>query len=270
MLGEACERLGEIHGKDSYPYAVALGLLARARSGLGDLEGAEQAVRSSLAVFERTMGPEHEYVATSLFDLGSLQLKNCDTEAAEASLRRAMVIYQRIHGPVHPLMARVLEKLGEAAFQRKDPASGAAHFRQALYIYAAKLGEGDLELANCRSAWAKQEWVAGNAAESERLLRTAIGIREALGLSDRNALLDDQVELGRCVAAQSRFEEAEQILLGAHEDLAPLGESARPAANMAATLLAELYDEWGRPQAAAQWRQSGSSTEPNKVAGGAP
>jgi hypothetical protein len=181
-----------------------------------------------------------------------------------------MVIYQRIHGPVHPLMARVLEKLGEAAFQRKDPASGAAHFRQALYIYAAKLGEGDLELANCRSAWAKQEWVAGNAAEAERLLRTAIGIREALGLSDRNALLDDQVELGRCVAAQSRFEEAEQILLGAHEDLAPLGESARPAANMAATLLAELYDEWGRPQAAAQWRQSGSSTEPNKVAGGAP
>ena len=75
---------------DSYQYAVALGLLGRALREQERFEAAREAVGSSLEAFERTVGPQHEYVATSLLDLGALRLHGADLEAAETSFRRRL------------------------------------------------------------------------------------------------------------------------------------------------------------------------------------
>lgn len=254
LLNEACESLRELHGPDSYQYAVALGLLGRALRGQERFDAAEQTLCSSLEAFERSVGPKHEYVATSLLDLGALQLQRGDFEAAEVSFRRALQIYERIHGDGHPLVANALEKLGEVAFKRGDHSAGAAYFARALDLYAAKLGEGDLALANCRSAWARQEAEVGNAAEAERLLRTAVEIRQKSRTDDRSALLNDQVQLGRCLTAQRRFEEAELLLIDAFERLNQLPDARPRDVQTAVHELVRLYEALGRPDQTATWR----------------
>ncbi|HZE13802.1 MAG TPA: tetratricopeptide repeat protein, partial [Chthoniobacterales bacterium] len=60
--------------------------------------------------------------------------------------------------------------------------------------------------------------------------------------------------LGECLTAQKRYPEAETFLMNGYNDLkAKLGPQNRRTTD-ARQRLAKLYDDWGRPDQAAQFR----------------
>ena len=89
-------------------------------------------------------------------------------------------------------MAKALEDWVSLPSSAATLPPAASHRHAALDIYAAKLGEGDVELPNCRSAWASQEAEAGNFADAERLLPVPrFEIREASNRGDATAMLNE-------------------------------------------------------------------------------
>jgi eukaryotic-like serine/threonine-protein kinase len=255
LLNEACDALPELHGADSFQYAIALAMRGRAQLQQDRLDAAAHSAQAALDVFVKALGPDHEYVATALLDLGAIEFRRKNTEAAETAFLRAQSIYERIHGKDSPLVGRTLEKLGDVAFSRGDPVAGAGLYRQALDIYVANFGERNVELADCRSAWARQEAERGSTENAERLLREAIEIRTALPTRDPRAIREDQLTLGRLLAKQRKFQQAEAVLLTAAQHSDDATEASAIDLRPVIVEIVSLYEAWGRREQARTWSE---------------
>jgi hypothetical protein len=60
--------------------------------------------------------------------------------------------------------------------------------------------------------------------------------------------------LGGCLTALGRYEEAESLLLGSYARIAPTGEEADDPTRAACQRIIDLYEIWGDPEKAAEWR----------------
>src|SRR5206468_1071647 len=72
---------------------------------------AEPLMRRSLSIDEKSYGPEHPDVATSLSNFAQLLLSTKRLEEAEPLMRRALAIDEKSYGPEHPNVARDLNNL---------------------------------------------------------------------------------------------------------------------------------------------------------------
>ena len=90
-----------------------------------------------------------------------------------------------------------------------------------------------------------------NPAEAEPLLRDAL---QAVGQTNAtfNAVL--RSDLGWCLTALGRFEEAEPHLLAAATGLKPGAADVNRVLDTNAKRLVELYEKWDMPEKAAEWR----------------
>jgi eukaryotic-like serine/threonine-protein kinase len=94
-------------------------------------------------------------------------------------------------------------------------------------------------------------------AEAEALARECLAIRKAED-SDHWKTFESQSLLGACLLGQQRWAEAEPLLLTGyegmkqHEDKIPPTEKA--VLRAAAGRVLKLYEAWGKPESAAQWR----------------
>ncbi|HEU5186594.1 MAG TPA: protein kinase, partial [Gemmatimonadaceae bacterium] len=96
---------------------------------------------------------------------------------------------------------------------------------------------------------------AGHFVEAEAAYREAILRAKESGKFEESRLARIELDLGRCLLALKRFEEAEHLLTESHAVLwAKLGDR-NAATQEARTGLAELYDALGRPADAAKYRE---------------
>jgi serine/threonine protein kinase len=98
----------------------------------------------------------------------------------------------------------------------------------------------------------------GNHADAERILRDALA---KFKVSDPHDHRRERLRfwLGQALAGQKRFAEAEPLLLGWYERLKKwekeiLGGLVRPEIPGAIEQLVALYDAWGKPERAKEWR----------------
>ena len=75
----------------------------------GKFSQAEAPSKRSLAIWEKALGPEHPYVATSLNNLAELYRLQGKYTEAEPLYKRALAITEKALGPEHPTMATTLE-----------------------------------------------------------------------------------------------------------------------------------------------------------------
>jgi hypothetical protein len=108
----------------------------------------------------------------------------------------------------------------------------------------------------------------GRLAEAEQLLReTVAGAHETLtpGHWFTGAF---RRSLGRCLTKEGKYAEAERELLGAYDVLkAARGPEDRQTVN-AVRNLGDLYEAWGRRDAAASWRSRLPPPSPSPPAAG--
>src|SRR5262249_18945296 len=94
--------------------------------------------------------------------------------------------------------------------------------------------------------------------EAEPLLRDCLGLRQKAE-PDAWTTFNTQSMLGGCLAGQKKYAEAEPLLREGYEgmkqreaNIPPLG---KPRLREAVERLVQLYDDWGQPEQAAQWRK---------------
>ncbi len=179
---------GELRSRlDSQPLPRArlLDTIGRVYQQLELHDPAEKSLTEALALRERSLGPVHPEVGTSLVHLGDLQWVRGDYPAAEATLRRALAIREQAFGDDDPAVADVLDNLGSVLeIQARYPEAEAMH-RRALAIRERELGPDALPVASSLDDLAVSHLDRGDGATAEPLFRRALAIREShLGPDD--------------------------------------------------------------------------------------
>ncbi len=94
----------------------------------------------------------------------------------------------------------------------------------------------------------------GQAKEGEKILREAVKIRTELLPKEHFWVAVANGALGECLTLQKRFTEAEPLLLSSYESLQRSQRPNSPLIRTALEQIVTLYENWGRADAAANYR----------------
>ena len=70
-------------------------------------------MQAALRIWEKTLGPEHPYVAQSLINLAGLYDTQGKFAEAEPLYKQALAIVEKALGPNHPNVATVCENMAD-------------------------------------------------------------------------------------------------------------------------------------------------------------
>jgi eukaryotic-like serine/threonine-protein kinase len=278
---------------DDLRMAAALGNLVQVKLELGDLDGLEPLVLSTRDIYLRKLGPDHREVGTAWIAIATLYYELGRYGESLPAFRQSLATYERAVGSKHPFVAYSLKNLGHVyrALGRSDRA--VPLYERALAIRRKALGERHASLfevlpplalalaesghpgqaeslleasaATAQAVLAAQDpdWAdflvargtvqveLGHPEAAEAPLREGAAILATGGRGARARLAEAKSALGGCLASQGRHAEAERILL---ESLDVLRQHGGQRARATVRRLVDLYESWGRPEAAADHR----------------
>ncbi len=129
------ERIRIAEQADSFQ---TLNTFAHGLAGQSRYSDAERILRRALAICEKTVGPEHEDVASCVQSVGSTLAFQARYPEAEAMMRRALELWTRLRGPDDANVASALRSIG-AVLERSGNLSEAAVFKARAQEILAKI-----------------------------------------------------------------------------------------------------------------------------------
>jgi tetratricopeptide (TPR) repeat protein/tRNA A-37 threonylcarbamoyl transferase component Bud32 len=239
---------------DDHPYTlITMNNLASLLRDAGHFADAEPILREVVAKRTALLGPAHMSTLTSMNNLALVLMDQKQLDEAEAIYLELLDIGGEAYGQHHPEMLVWASNLLSvyAAQKRWDEAGviarqvldgrlellGDAHPRTliAMNNYAVLLlRAGDLEAA---VTWSKRAWETAQVSLPE----------------DHYTTFAYQTNYGHCLAETSAFETAEPLLVEAYESLAEIAGPQHPYTRRSFDYVIELYEDWGRPEAAAPY-----------------
>jgi tetratricopeptide (TPR) repeat protein len=134
----------------------------------------------SLAIREKTLGPDHREVADSLHALASLYDDKSDYAKAEPLNLRALAIREKMLGPDHPDVAKTLNNLAWIYGVREDYAKAESFYGRALAIQENALGKKHPEVASTLNDLALLYYEKGDYDQSILTNQRVLAIREEM------------------------------------------------------------------------------------------
>jgi CHAT domain-containing protein len=172
---------------------------------------AEPLYKRALAIFEKTLGPDHPLVATPLNQRASLYDREGRYAEAAPLFKRALAIREKALGPNHPLVAN---SLGELARLYKDQGrypDAELLYKRSLAILEKTLGPDHPDIAMPLNDSALVYQAQGRYADAERLFKRSLAIEEkAFGPGHPFVALTAH-NLASVYVAQGRYADAEQL-----------------------------------------------------------
>lgn len=229
----------------------------------GKLEEAEPYCRQALEGYRRVGGDNHIGTLYSLTSLGNLLLDQDKPAEAEPLFRDAVERRRRINGDEHPQTQHAIRGLANA-LERQDRWSDAEEWRRTL-LQLTRHAEPQDEYATAEVlvALGCNLLNQGKYGESEPILRESLTLFEHAGRSDDRQRWVAQGLLAESIGADpERRSEALRMLDQTMEQLVGTAvpfDNQRKATTQITNRLAELYETWGLPEKAKQWR-SGKTT----------
>ena len=251
LYHDAVVHLRATLGPEHYRVAVCLNNLALLLTDTGRYEEAQELYHESLAIRRTVFGDEHLAVATGLKNLALLLTTLGRYEEAEPLYREALDLGRRLPGSTLAL-ATTMNNLADllASMQRCDEAQPLA--RAALAIRRGRDPDHP-RLASSLLVLGRALAGCGDPAAAQPLLR------ESLSRYGRRQPVNDlkiaraQSELGGCLIDLDSFEEAEELLLASFSRVRDAGVRHPVLARETLARIIDLYESWGRPDAAAPY-----------------
>ncbi len=242
--------LGAGHAETMSSYTnMALNLTAQGRA-----DEAEVYQREALEVNRQTLGDDHPETLKSINNLGFTLLAQGKLEETEPLYREALDGRRRVLGDDHPETLISFNNMGFLLASQDKLAEAEPFYREALEGNRRVLGNDHpdvlLSIGNLGDLYTSQ----GKFDEALELLSEAeAGVRRVL---PREHVLTGFTirKYGRCLTGLRRYDEAETALLEAHEILVAAVGADHPQTAKVKVNLAELYEAWGQPDRAAEWR----------------
>jgi eukaryotic-like serine/threonine-protein kinase len=239
---------------------TAMNDLANVYWSQGNYAQAEALYTEAMQTQRRVLGPEHPDTLLSMGNLADTYSMQGKYAQAEPLFTQTIEISRRVLGPEH---TRTLEFLSDFStmYQRQGQyAQAETYAAQVLAAYqraGSSEDPADVQFAMCELALIYVS--EGKFAEGERLAR------QTLEFGDKNKL--DSWErfraeslLGASLAGEKKYAEAEPLLLEGYQGMYvqkdKMGVAYRYHIDRAREWLAQLYQSWGKPEKAAEWRKT--------------
>jgi eukaryotic-like serine/threonine-protein kinase len=223
----------------------------------GKYAQSEPLLTKAFELRRRTLGEENTDTLVSMQALGKLY--RCEEKYAQAEplLTHAAEAERRVLGAEHPDTLSSLDDLAllyrsEGQFEKANAllASVIDARRRVLGPAHPDTTDAMIELAEVRQQ--EQKYVA-----AELLLREAAG-NDAQTVSDTWQRWHSQTLLGASLAGQNKFADSEALLVSGYQGMidreATIPFEDRSALTQGAEWIVQLYERWGKPEKAAEWK----------------
>ena len=242
-------------------HPARLNLLANLATCLGEqgnFAEAEKSHRQLLEVRQRVLGPKHPRVAESLSNLARMLQAQNKLPEAESTERNALAMRKELLGNENIDVAVSLNHLtgilqDEGKFAEAETLAG-----EVLDMHRKVRGPEHQDVAGSLYNLASVLFYSGKLPDAEARARECRDLYEKI-LPDDWRKYSTQSLLGAILLKQKRYGEAESLLLDgyagmkARQDKIPF--IGRTRMSKAADWVVQLYDDWGKPDLAAEWRE---------------
>jgi serine/threonine protein kinase len=246
-------------GRDARETLVTLNSLGNVLKVQGRLTEAEPLLRQAIEGLNRTVGEDHPSSLTSMGNLGTMLLESERYEEASEIHRKALEIKRNVLGPEHPEVVTAMNNLGMNLTKMSCLEEAEDLLRSAIQIQESSGRSGHLINLSLASNLGLVLLERGDLMEAEALFRHALEGAESVTGLHRRIPARFRFHLGRLLLVTCRFEEAEPELLTAYEALQESRDVNVSWAREAANAVAELFDQRGEPERAAEYRAAGTS-----------
>lgn len=255
MYREALDIREKLFGDVHPDVGETLNHLARLLSQTGDYIAAESIARRALRVRKQVYGDENVAVVASSGNLAGILNARGNLDEAEHLYRWNLSMLRKIVGDKHPYVAAALNSVAAMLLAKGDLPEAEEIYRRSLALHRQVLPAGHVNLARPLHGLAQVLLKAGDASGAEVLLHEALDLNlKALG---QTHWLTSEVQhtLGRCLVEMENFPEAEKLLLASYQTLREKYPERNQAMKQTAEGLILLYENWGKPEHADDYRQ---------------
>jgi eukaryotic-like serine/threonine-protein kinase len=257
-LGMTRKLLGSEHA------SVAMGLsnLAIVLEKQGDYPGGEQLHREALVMRRKLLGNQHPDVAASLDNLANSLGRQGDYTGAEALSREALALRRRLLGNEHPDLARSLNNLANVLIEKGDYSEAENLSGEAVAMARKLLGDGHPEVAVYLVTNVETLCRTQKPADGEPLARQSLAIFKKALPAGHPYIAVAESGLGGCLTLSRRYMEAEALVLGSYPVIEAKMGVRSPETRKARERIVALYDAWGKPDKAAEYRSQLTKEKP--------
>jgi tetratricopeptide (TPR) repeat protein len=235
---------GEVHPETS----ANLNNLAYVLESRRRYDEAEAAYREALEINRKLLGDEHPSVAVTMLNIAFVDLARGDVQTAIVLARKSLEISRKALGPEHPDTGARASSLGYILIEAGQFKEAGQLLDEAIAIRRKALGERHPAVATSLGLKGLLKVMTRRYEEAYALGEEARAIAtEGLPPGSWQIALALNVE-GSALMRMGRYAEAEPLLVASERDLpkAPLPFLAEKGR----LRLVELYQRWGRPEAA--------------------
>ena len=224
----------------------------------GKFAQAEPLFVKTLDARRRVLGPEHPNTLRAMNNLALLYLDQRKYTQAEPLFHKLLEVQRRVMGEEHPdgltyanNLALLYERQG-----RNDEA--ASLYTNVLKSRRRVLGANHPATLTTIASLGRVRLHLREYAEAESLLREALKGQEEK-TPDAWQRYNSQSMLGASLAGQRKFGEAEPLLQSGYQGIDQRKDTipwdSRSAFDEAGERIAQLYQNWGKPEQAAEWKE---------------
>lgn len=224
----------------------------------GRYREAEPLAVEALETRRSVLGPEDGDTLESMNSLGVLYGLEGEYALAEPLLNRALEIRRRLQGAEHPDTLSNLYDLAELQRRQGRYPEAAARFASVLEGRRRVLGLQNPGTTDAMVALGEVRFRQKQYSDAAMLLREALKSYEAIAPESWQRYRSMSL-LGASLSLQGIYAEAETLVIGGFQGLLKR-ETAMPFENrsdleQARNRIVQLYESWGNPQKAAEWRE---------------
>ena len=227
----------------------------------GKYAQAETLYRQAMTTQSRVLSPEHPDTLLSMGNLADTVAKQGKYAEAETLFAQAIEISRRVMGRDHPRTLGFLSDSG-VMYQRQGKfALAEANIKEALAGRRRTLGSDHPETMEGAADLALALLSQRKFVESERLAREALEFNRKKNPDDWPRFRAESL-VGASLSGQKNYGDAERLLLDSY--LGMVERKGKPGWMGASTTrfldetrgwIVQLYEAWGKPDKAAEWRQ---------------
>lgn len=232
-------------GKRDPRLAKSLNALGVLHSRAGNHGNAQRLFRRAIAIYSKSLGPEHPETISARYNLAMACKIRQDYAAAAAECEQALAEAERTFGSQHIEVALLLDLLGEVYIALNRRTAALFALRRSLATKES-VGASGWELAVTLGKLGEFYLSGGRYNECEPLLVRALQIKQQILGKHDPSLAGDMKRLAEVYSAQGRPHTAEPLLTASTEMLERALGDKHPDIIPALSRLARLYREQAR------------------------
>ena len=234
--------------------ATDLNNLANVVQNKGQLDEAEKLHQEALALNRKLLGNEHAAIATMLNNLAGVMRDKGQLDEAEKLYRESLAMNRKLLGNEHSEVATNLNNLGTVMRGKGQLDEAEKLIRESLALNRNLWGKNHPLIANNLANLGEVELRRGAIQKAISYANEALRMPMDKLPADSKYRARAKSVLAAALAEQNQYQEAEPLLLDAYQVFI-VQEKAGNNTKTALQRIIDLYQAWGKPQQAEQYRK---------------